>query len=123
MTYVPFLPLFVEFKKNDFRVVEGRKKSTISRLPLKMVVKEIVSRLLEEEGLSHFGKEGIWNGGLSKTLIKKKRDLREMKMVIKKRLVEKEKRSWGEMIHHHFHQSWHQVEVMRKDDLEWWRRS
>nr|GEX85348.1 hypothetical protein [Tanacetum cinerariifolium] len=34
MSYVPFLPLFVEVKKNDRRVVEGRKKSTISRLPL-----------------------------------------------------------------------------------------
>nr|GFA04944.1 hypothetical protein [Tanacetum cinerariifolium] len=34
MSYVPFLPLFFEFKKNDRRVVEGRKKSTISRLPI-----------------------------------------------------------------------------------------
>ncbi|GJX97200.1 hypothetical protein Tco_0352998, partial [Tanacetum coccineum] len=42
----------------------------------KMVVKEIVSRLLKEE-------ERSWNDGLSKTLIKKKRDLREMKMVVK----------------------------------------
>nr|GEY08374.1 hypothetical protein [Tanacetum cinerariifolium] len=41
-----------------------------------MMVKEIVSRLLDEEGRS-------WNGGLSKTLIKKKRNLREMKMVVK----------------------------------------
>nr|GEU32965.1 hypothetical protein [Tanacetum cinerariifolium] len=93
MSYVPILLLFVEFKKNDRRVVEGRKKSAISRLLLdvsspslwgtkgsilqkyvcyktkledcKMVVKEIISRLLEEEGVSYFRKE---------TLIKKKRD-------------------------------------------------
>nr|GEZ10140.1 hypothetical protein [Tanacetum cinerariifolium] len=63
-----------------------------------IVVKEIVSRLLEEDEVSHFGKE--------------------KQQWMKKRLVEKEKRNWDEMIHHHFHQSWHQVEVMRKDDFE-----
>nr|GEZ77488.1 hypothetical protein [Tanacetum cinerariifolium] len=34
MSFVLFLSLFVEFKKNDRRVVVERKKSTISRLPL-----------------------------------------------------------------------------------------
>ncbi|GKC50719.1 hypothetical protein Tco_1073464 [Tanacetum coccineum] len=34
MSFVPFLPLFVEFKKDDRRVVVVRRKSTISRLPL-----------------------------------------------------------------------------------------
>nr|GEY23699.1 hypothetical protein [Tanacetum cinerariifolium] len=34
MCFVSFLPLFVEFKKDDRRVVVGRKKSTISGLPL-----------------------------------------------------------------------------------------
>nr|GEU73237.1 hypothetical protein [Tanacetum cinerariifolium] len=34
MSSVPFLLLFVEFKKDDRLIVEERKKSTISRLPL-----------------------------------------------------------------------------------------
>nr|GFA82165.1 hypothetical protein [Tanacetum cinerariifolium] len=81
-----------------------------------MVVKEIVSRILKED-------ERTWNGGLSKTLMLRKNKMKKVIVVIKKRLVEKEKKNWDEMIHHHFHQSWHQVEVMRKDDFEWRRRS
>nr|GEU53889.1 hypothetical protein [Tanacetum cinerariifolium] len=34
MSFVLFLPLFVECKKDDRQVVVGRKKSTISRLPI-----------------------------------------------------------------------------------------
>nr|GEZ53866.1 hypothetical protein [Tanacetum cinerariifolium] len=60
--------------EEEIRSVETRSK---------MAVKEIVSKLLEEEGLSHFWKERSWNDGLSKTLIKKKRDLGERKMVVK----------------------------------------
>nr|GEV93355.1 hypothetical protein [Tanacetum cinerariifolium] len=64
-----------------------------------------------------------WNGGLSKKLMLKKNKMKKVMVVMKKRLVEKENRNWDEMIHHHFYQSWHQVEVMRKDDFEWQRRS
>nr|GEW64787.1 hypothetical protein [Tanacetum cinerariifolium] len=39
-----------------------------------------------------------------------------------KRYFEKEKKSESEMIHHHFHHQWHQVEAIGKDDFEWWRR-
>ncbi|GJZ12051.1 hypothetical protein Tco_0546810 [Tanacetum coccineum] len=69
------------------KVIPSADKTTTSRQELellfyhhitmlRMVVKEIVCRLLEEE-------ERSWNGGLSKTLIKNKRDLKEMKMVVK----------------------------------------
>nr|GEU93987.1 hypothetical protein [Tanacetum cinerariifolium] len=34
MSFIPFLPLVVEFKNDDRRIVEERKKSTISRLPI-----------------------------------------------------------------------------------------
>ncbi|GKE46999.1 hypothetical protein Tco_1478257, partial [Tanacetum coccineum] len=34
MSFIPFLPLFIEFKKDDRRIIEERKKLTISRLPL-----------------------------------------------------------------------------------------
>nr|GEY79944.1 hypothetical protein [Tanacetum cinerariifolium] len=70
--------------------------------------KEIIRRLLEKEGKS-------WNGGLSKTLIKKNRDLREMKMVVKK--------DWNEKIHHHFHQWNRPMDEMKMDDLEWRKMS
>ncbi|GKC60519.1 hypothetical protein Tco_1088117 [Tanacetum coccineum] len=41
----PFLPPFVEFKKNDHRIVVKRKKSTISRLPLDKDEFEVVEGL------------------------------------------------------------------------------
>ncbi|GJX32324.1 hypothetical protein Tco_0242179, partial [Tanacetum coccineum] len=41
-----------------------------------MVVKEIVSRLLEEEKRS-------WNGGLSKTLMKKKNRMKRVMVVVR----------------------------------------
>nr|GEX79818.1 hypothetical protein [Tanacetum cinerariifolium] len=78
-----------------------------------MVVKEIVSRVLKEEG-----KLELWfEQDIDKEEERFKGD--EDGGEMKKRLVEKENMSWGKMIHHHFHQSWHQVKVMRKDDLEW----
>nr|GEW98698.1 hypothetical protein [Tanacetum cinerariifolium] len=51
MSFVPILPLFVEFKKDDRQIVEKRKKSTISGLSLDdcmKVVKEIENGHVEE---------------------------------------------------------------------------
>nr|GEV37657.1 hypothetical protein [Tanacetum cinerariifolium] len=79
-------------------------------------LKVIVSRLLEKEG-----KLELWfkqDTDKEEERFEEDEDGGEMK----KRLFEKKKRSWGEMIHHHFHQSWQQVEVMRNDDLEWNQR-
>ncbi|GJR00090.1 hypothetical protein Tco_0523074 [Tanacetum coccineum] len=47
------------------------------------MVKEIVSRLLEEEDVSHFGKERSWNGGLSKTLMKKMSRMKKVMEVVR----------------------------------------
>nr|GEX80704.1 hypothetical protein [Tanacetum cinerariifolium] len=71
--------------------------------PLMMVVKEIVSRLLEEEGLSHFRKE--------------------RHHLTRKRCFETERKDWNEKIHHHFHQWNHPMDEMKVDDLEWRRMS
>nr|GEU41190.1 hypothetical protein [Tanacetum cinerariifolium] len=77
MSYVSFLPPFVELKKNDRRVVEGRKKSTISRLLLDKTYnndKNLSEVQLEHEKEDEFvvvvkethrgrGGKSFWEGG------------------------------------------------------------
>ncbi|GJT95499.1 hypothetical protein Tco_1091017 [Tanacetum coccineum] len=66
-----FSPLFVEFKKNDRRVVEGRKKSTISRLPLDVCSplfgaprdQSYENCVLQNKTLGGRGGESFWEGG------------------------------------------------------------
>nr|GEW30699.1 ribonuclease H-like domain-containing protein [Tanacetum cinerariifolium] len=97
-----------------------------------MVVKEIKDGLLKEI-------ERSLDGGLSKTLVVRVKMIgREvysfeeigvqewtfmMRVLTDLRCFEKEKKSWNEMILHHFHQQCHLTDEMRMDDLEWWKRS
>nr|GFA38539.1 hypothetical protein [Tanacetum cinerariifolium]GFA39548.1 hypothetical protein [Tanacetum cinerariifolium] len=89
----------------------------VHELDCMMVVKEIENELLVEveklewwfeQDIDDEGEEDEEDGGGDET---------------RKRCVEKGKKSWNEMIHHHLHQCCHPTDEMRMGDLKWWRRS
>nr|GEV40193.1 serine/threonine protein kinase SRPK1 [Tanacetum cinerariifolium] len=76
-----------------------------------MLVKEIENRLLEEveklecwfeQDIDDEGEKDEDDGGGDE-----------------KRRFETKRKSWNEMIHHHFHQWYHPTDEMRIDDLKW----
>ncbi|GKC07859.1 hypothetical protein Tco_0999469 [Tanacetum coccineum] len=104
----------------------------------KMVVKEIVSRLLEEEEVSHFGKEAMIYGVMfwfsilvlrhlwfSETLEWRfEQDVWTLgDLSFEENSFETERKDWDEKIRHHFPRWNHPMDEMTMDDLEWRRRS
>nr|GEV06414.1 hypothetical protein [Tanacetum cinerariifolium] len=101
----------LEHEKEDELVTVVVK--VVYKLDCMMMVKEIENELLEEVEVSHFRKKKDMedeeeDGGGDET---------------RKRRFETERKSWNEMIHHHFPQWYHLTDKMRMDDLKWWRRS
>nr|GEV74802.1 reverse transcriptase domain-containing protein [Tanacetum cinerariifolium] len=99
----------------EFEVSDGVGLSFDLLRDYMMVVKEIVNRLLEEVEI------GVQNVIFMRKVLMDSKD-KPCEMIFM-RYFKKDKKSRSEMIHHHSHNSWHQVEEIWKDDFEWRRRS